>query len=200
MHEPSRRAFLATLASATAAGCAKPADWCDEPQWTDDGDADCGATASQIEGPFYRDGAPERGDLDLYGDEGQALHLSGVVHAAGYCDEPIEGAVVDLWHANPEGEYDNKTDAMRYRGRVTTDADGRFAFTTLLPGLYLNGTAYRPKHLHVKVWVDGEERLTTQLYFEGDPYLPCDPYANTSLIAPVEEVDGLMRVAYDIGV
>ena len=48
VHEPSRRAFLATLASATAAGCAKPADWCDEPQWTDDGDADCGATASQM--------------------------------------------------------------------------------------------------------------------------------------------------------
>ena len=42
-------------------------------------------------------------------------------------------------------------------------------------------------HIHVKIWdADGNERLTTQLYFEGDEYLDCDPFSNTSLMVPFE--------------
>ena len=59
----------------------------------------------------------------------------------------------------------------------------------LLPGRYLNGTTYRPRHIHVKVWVEGSERLTTQLYFEGDEYLECDAFASTSLVMPLTGSD-----------
>jgi catechol 1,2-dioxygenase len=30
---------------------------------------------------------------------------------------------------------------------------------------------FRPAHIHIKVSYPGFETLTTQLYFEGDPYL-----------------------------
>ena len=42
---------------------------------------------------------------------------------------------------------------MKYRGLVQTDAQGVFELTTLLPGRYLNGSLYRPRHIHVKVYV-----------------------------------------------
>ena len=49
-----------------------------------------------------------------------------------------------------------------------------------MPGHYLNGARYRPAHLHVKVHVAGAERLTTQLYFEGDPYNEGDAWFHPS--------------------
>ncbi len=53
------------------------------------------------------------------------------------------------------------------------------------PGWYLNGPQYRPAHLHVKVWVRGVERLTTQLYFEGDPFNDADAWFNPAMaLAP----------------
>lgn len=33
---------------------------------------------------------------------------------------------------------------------------------------------YRPGHIHFKVSADGFRPLTTQVYFEGDPYLDSD--------------------------
>ena len=51
-------------------------------------------------------------------------------------------------------------------------------------------TNYRPSHFHVKVWVDGIERLTTQLYFEGDPYFGVDSIWLPELIMPVQTLPG----------
>ena len=135
----------------------------------------CPSTDDNIEGPFYRSDAPERDDLVTGSDEGTELLLSGRVLHAEDCT-PAAGAVVDLWHADPDGAYDNDSAEMRYRGRVRADADGRWSIRTLEPGHYLNGSQYRPAHLHVKIWVDGVERLTTQLYFPDDPYNDADPW------------------------
>ena len=153
-----------------------------------DTDAACEPTASDIEGPFYRPGIPIGGNLDIHGDPGIPLVLSGRVLDAG-C-QPLAAAVVEIWHATPLApggqpgdvlaDYD-QTRAYRYYGQVATDADGRYTFTTLKPGWYLNGAAYRPAHVHVKVWVGGRERLTTQLYFVGDPFNAEDPWFNPDL-------------------
>ena len=149
---------------------------------------DCELTGSDIPGPFYIEGVPVRNNLDLYGDAGTTLTLSGRVLDAD-CN-PIANAVVDIWHAEPTtkaaGEltaadsvdYDNSSTEMRYRGQTATNEEGKYTFHTKKPGWYLNGGTFRPMHIHVKVWVDGTERLTTQLYFAGDPFIDGDPWAS----------------------
>lgn len=148
----------------------------------------CPPSPPDIEGPFYRPDIPVGGDMDIHGDAGLPLIFSGTVTDTDCA--PLEGAVVELWHATPvlpdgapgdvNAEYDG-TDAYRYYAQVATDADGRFEFTTLRPGWYLNGSAYRPAHLHLKVWVGDSERLTTQVYFAGDPFNADDTWYNPDM-------------------
>jgi len=177
-----------------------------------DGSADdCELTGDDISGPFYRDGVPIRNELDLYGDAGIALTLSGVVLDTD-CN-PIPNAVVDIWHADPTTkavddlidsdsvDYDNSSSEMRYRGQTATDAEGRYSFHTKKPGWYLNGGTFRPMHIHVKVWVDGTERLTTQLYFQGDPYIVGDPWASADRsVALVADGEGAESGTFDFTV
>ncbi len=155
----------------------------------------CAETSDNIEGPFYREDPPARDMLDLYADEGTAVQLEGRVLDAD-C-QPIPSAVVDFWHADPLGSYDIKTEEMRYYGRVTADADGVWRFQSLVPGFYLNGAQYRPAHIHAKVFVDGVERLTTQLYFKGDPYIADDPYVRDDLIIDFTESDGALLGSFE---
>lgn len=190
-----RRDFLisGTLGLVGAvAGCTKASTGADSPIGSVDsprGDsqpATCTATASDIEGPYYLEDVPVRSKLDLYGDEGSPLLLSGVV--VDESCQPIVGAIVELWHADPDGAYDTTSPEKRYYGQVATEPDGSYGFTTLMPGHYLNGSEYRPAHLHMKVWVDGVERLTTQIYFEGDPYNATDGWYDPAReIAPDAE-------------
>jgi hypothetical protein len=46
------------------------------------------------------------------------------------------------------------------------------------PGKYPNGSNYRPSHIHFKITPPGFDTLTTQLYFEGDPYIEGDAAAS----------------------
>ena len=71
--------------------------------------------------------------------------------------------MVDLWHADEKGDYDNK--GFRYRGRVYTDEKGRYRFRTIQPALYPG----RTRHYHVNVAAGGKLLLTTQLYFPDEP-------------------------------
>ena len=158
------------------------------PNDPDGGAIDCERTDDDIEGPFYRPNVPIRNELDLYGDAGTALTLSGQVLDLD-CN-PIANAVVDIWHADPTTvaagdlvnsdsvNYDNTSSEMRYRGQTATDGQGRYSFHTKKPGWYLNGNTFRPMHIHVKVWVGNTAKLTTQLYFVGDPHIAGDPWAS----------------------
>ncbi len=161
---------------------------------TDTGEA-CLETSDNIEGPFYREDPPARDMLDIYADEGTPVQLEGRVLDAD-CS-PIPGAVVDFWHADPLGSYDTKTEEMRYYGRVTADDAGVWRFQSLVPGLYLNGSKYRPAHIHVKIFVGGAVRLTTQLYFKGDPHIDGDPYVESDLIIDFTESDGALLGSFD---
>jgi len=139
----------------------------------------CGpATADNIEGPFYKQGAPSRSVLAAKDDRGTRFALSGVVMSTA-C-EPIAKAEVDVWHADATGGYDN--DGYKFRGTMLTDDHGRYDLRTIIPGRYLNGSTYRPAHIHVKVRASKREELTTQLYFDGDPYNAKDPFIVESLI------------------
>ena len=150
----------------------------------------CRTTSRDITGPFWRDGVPIRNHFDLFGHKGQKLSLSGYVRDS-RC-HPIPDAVIEMWHAHPTTisadaltrkdsvDYDMKSPAFRYYGQFATNGLGHYSMTTQKPGWYLNGDSFRPSHIHVKIYVDGIERLTTQLYFKGDPFIPKDPWASAA--------------------
>ena len=155
------------------------------PPPADTGPLRCEETGADIEGPFYRPGVPIRSDLDLYGETADALILAGTVTDSA-C-RAIENAVVEIWHANPDGDYDITTDEKRYYGQVATDASGAYSFSTLMPGRYLNGPTFRPAHIHMKVFVGTTERLTTQIYFDGDPFSAGDAFFDAARSVPVTD-------------
>lgn len=117
-------------------------------------------TIRQTEGPFYKPRSPQRGDLREPGARGQPVELTGVVLTRS-C-RPVAGALIDLWHADTQGDYDNK--GFRYRGHVFADGEGRFRFLTIKPAIYSG----RTRHYHVKVQAPNRPVLTTQLYFPGE--------------------------------
>jgi protocatechuate 3,4-dioxygenase beta subunit len=86
---------------------------------------------------------------------------------------------------------------MILRGKLRTEADGRYHVRTVLPGRYLNGAQYRPSHIHVKLRAPGFTELTTQLYFPGDPYNDVDPFIHRSLIMGVEQASSGLKARFD---
>ena len=136
------------------------------------GQAQC-LTTADILGPFYIPGAPEMARLAPDGAPGTPVFITGTVYARD-CETPVSNAKVDVWHANDGGGYEDE----HYRGVVYTSDNGQYAFQTILPGKYLNGTQYRPRHFHYKVSAQSAE-LTTQIYFEGDTSIPADPWASS---------------------
>jgi protocatechuate 3,4-dioxygenase beta subunit len=182
-------------------GSATPTDARLEPTIAvDDGDADdlpfpgtCDPTAENIEGPFFKPGAPARTTLVRPDDDGQRLALGGLVLGAD-CT-PLAGAALEIWHADARGGYDN--DGYHFRGALRTGADGRWSLRTIVPGRYLNGRRYRPAHVHVKLRAPGHRPLTTQLYFDGDPYNDGDPFLDPSLVMPHRTEAGLTRARFD---
>jgi len=149
------------------------------------GQVPCGApTPADMEGPFYKAGAPARGSLAEPGSKAEKLVLLGVVRSAD-C-KPIAGAVLDVWHADARGDYDNA--GYRYRGVVTSDAQGRYQLETILPPPYMG----RPRHIHVKIQRPGGRVLTTQLYFPGEAR-----NANAALVVKMERDGSVLRAAYD---
>ena len=145
----------------------------------------CGApTPDDIEGPFYKAGAPARTSLAEPGSKAEKLVLSGVVRSAD-C-KPLAGATLDFWQADPNGEYDNR--GYRYRGIVTTDAQGRYRMETSLPPPYSG----RPRHIHVKLQRPGGKVFTTQLYFPGE-----SRGADRDLVVKVERRQSELSASFD---
>jgi len=123
-------------------------------------------TSAAGEGPFYKPNAPNRAVLREPNMAGTRLMFFGRVLRAD-C-KPIQNAVVDLWHSDEKGEYDNQ--GFRLRGKVSTDRSGLFRFETIQPkGYPTGGGGYRCAHFHLKVHVQGKPSFTTELYFPGDP-------------------------------
>jgi protocatechuate 3,4-dioxygenase beta subunit len=124
---------------------------------------ECGGepTVRQTEGPFYKPRSPERSDLREAGVAGRTIALTGRVLSRA-C-RPLAGVLVDLWHADAQGDYDNT--GFRCRGHQFTDANGGYHFITIVPALYPG----RTRHFHVKVRAPRQNLLTTQLYFPDEP-------------------------------
>ena len=119
------------------------------------------ATRSETEGPYYTPQTPQRTDLREPDTRGPPLVLQGLVLTPD-C-RPVAGAVIDIWHSNENGRYDNS--GFRYRGHQFTDAAGAFRFETIRPGRYPG----RTPHIHVKVQGASTRLLTSQLFFPDLP-------------------------------
>jgi protocatechuate 3,4-dioxygenase beta subunit len=164
---------------------------------------ECRETHDQIEGPYYRPGAPERWDLLDPGMTGTIVELDGRVTGLD-CGSGLRDVELDVWQATAEGRYDNDGSfgkpppkKMILRGKLRTEADGRYHVRTVVPGHYLNGSQYRPSHIHVKLRASGFVELTTQLYFPGDPYNDIDPFLHRSLIMAVDKGDRGLKARFD---
>lgn len=134
-------------------------------------------TSSDVLGPFYRLGAPERTDLRVSGEPGIHLHVHGTVRGT-ECSIPLSGAVLDVWHCDAGGSYDQESKEYRHRATIRTDKRGEYRFVTVMPGRYYTGGTHRPAHIHFKVSVPNHDELVTQLYFLGDPFLEKDPFSS----------------------
>ncbi len=197
----SRRGFLQASAAGALAACGGgrarvdggPVDVDADPAAPDA--SACPVTEPNIEGPFYTPDAPPDADLVEDGEDGVRLTLTGRVLGGAGC-APLAGAIVDVWHCDAAGGYDEV--GFRHRGILVCDDQGRYSLRTIIPGHYLNGATYRPAHIHVKVGATGHAQLTTQLYFEGDPYNDGDPFIRDSLImALTEQADGSRSAVFD---
>lgn len=124
----------------------------------DDGDE---PTATTTEGPFFTPNSPLRTSLLEKGIPGTPMVLAGHVVTRG-C-QPVAGALVDFWHADGDGDYDNA--GFKCRGHQFTDERGRYRLETVMPGLYPG----RTRHFHVKVQAPHGRVLTTQVFFPGEP-------------------------------
>jgi len=64
---------------------------------------------------------------------------------------------------------------------LTTDQEGRYRFKTINPAGYPAGpNRMRPAHIHFQI-SGRQDRLVTQMYFEGDPYNDTDRFLLTAL-------------------
>ncbi len=145
----------------------------------------CGApTPGDVEGPFYKAGAPLRASLVEPGAQAEKLVVAGTVRSAD-C-RPLANVRLDFWQADEKGDYDNA--GFRYRGVVASDAQGRYRLETILPLPYMG----RPRHIHVKVQRPGGRVLTTQLYFPGE-----SRNQNPALVVKMEAGEGGRRASYD---
>ena len=149
-------------------------------------------TENTVLGPFYVSGAPDlpMGSNIVKKDSGGTLaFVRGKV--TDQDDNPIDGAVLDVWQASVRGFYDVQDPEVpqwNLRGKFTTGPDGKYCLATELPGFYpvptdgpvgkmLNACgrhAMRPGHLHFVITADGYDRLTTHIFTAGDEYLESD--------------------------
>jgi protocatechuate 3,4-dioxygenase beta subunit len=148
-------------------------------------------TRPQIEGPFFKPASPPRGDLREPGMAGRPAELAGFVLTRA-C-RPVAGALIELWHADDQGEYDNT--GFRLRGHLFADAKGHYAFKTIMPGLYPG----RTRHFHIKVQAAAESPvLTTQLYFPDEPRNQEDDLFRPELTMQVAASDDALRARFDL--
>jgi protocatechuate 3,4-dioxygenase beta subunit len=156
------------------------------------GNAGATETASALLGPFWRANSPRiaSGESIVRSPTpGPELFVAcEVVDTAG---KPIGGVEVDVWQSSPVGLYENQDETqadMNLRGKLTTDAAGRFTFRSVKPAGYpvptdgpvgemlraQNRHPYRPAHIHFLGYKPGFKTLITQIFVDDDAHLESD--------------------------
>jgi protocatechuate 3,4-dioxygenase beta subunit len=147
-------------------------------------------TLSEVTGPVYGQSDVEPSDSDLTRQHsgeplGERIIVTGRVLDDG--GRPVSQSLIEIWQANAAGRYAHQGDDhpapldpnFSGAGRILTDANGRYQFTTIKPGAYPwrnHDNAWRPAHIHFSLFGPAfATRLITQMYFPGDPLFAHDP-------------------------
>ena len=113
--------------------------------------------------------------------------------------------MLDIWSGDGEGNYDMQIPGetgMKARGRIRTDAAGRYWFRSIRPTFYpvptdgpvgrmlrkMGRHPYRPGHIHMIVSAPEHLPVTTHLFVAGSDYLDSDAVfgMKESLVAQFE--------------
>lgn len=147
-------------------------------------------TLSEVTGPVFGYGEIGESDNDLTRQHegeplGERIIIAGrVLDDSGH---PVPETLVEIWQANAAGRYAHAVDShpapldpnFTGAGRMLTDANGCYTFTTIKPGAYPwqnHDNAWRPAHIHFSLFGTAyAQRLVTQMYFPGDPLFAHDP-------------------------
>jgi protocatechuate 3,4-dioxygenase, beta subunit len=151
---------------------------------------------------------------------GQHILLTGRVVEEG--DRPILNAILEIWQPDANGVFRHPLDPRAEHadpgffgwGRTRSDADGRYSFRTVMPGVPPNrygDHAARCPHLNLMILAIGlTRRLVTTVFFAEtpdfvhDPVLDCvrDPAARARMFAHRENdrngAGGVPVYRYDI--
>jgi protocatechuate 3,4-dioxygenase beta subunit len=136
----------------------------------------CILSPAKTEGPYFVDEKLNRSDIRIDPSDGSVqagvpLKLTIRAFDADRGCAPVEGATIDVWHANAQGTYSdvsqNGTVGRKYlRGFQRTNTSGAVQFTTVYPGWYQGRTI----HIHFKVRLyDGSSKtyeFTSQIFFD----------------------------------
>lgn len=152
---------------------------------------------SEVTGPVFDQNDIDPGDNDLltnYAQPGESPIGERIILHGRVLDEnarPVPNTLVEAWQANAGGRYRHKKDTYLAPidpnfggcGRTLSDEYGYFYFRTVKPGAYPwrnHVNNWRPAHIHISVFGSGfVQRLITQCYFEGDPFIPICPIVET---------------------
>jgi len=136
-------------------------------------------TAEETAGPFFRPDSPPKTNFREPGVSGIPVKLTGFVLDPKR--NPISGALLDFWHADDRGEYD--LGGYRCRGHQFSNAGGRYALETVVPGLYPG----RTRHYHVRLQAAHGPILATQLYFPAEARNDTDSLFRPDLLLNVRK-------------
>ena len=104
------------------------------------------------------------------GEPGTPLHVDGRIVGPG---GPVANAALYVYQTDAKGIYSNPerddNTKPRLKARFATDAQGRFAFETIMPGQYPRSGP--PAHIHLEVTPPGKTMEQFEVVFEGDTRL-----------------------------
>ena len=137
-------------------------------------------TPDATEGPYYP--RPEMRKRDVDNDlvkikglvekaGGEVFNLRGKL--VGSDGQPLAGHRIEIWQCDVDGNYMHPRDrgsanfdrAFQGFGHDITDDAGNYSFRTIKPTIYPG----RTPHIHVKIFDEDRELLTTQIYIKGHP-------------------------------
>lgn len=142
-----------------------------------------GLTGSQTLGPFFNSALMRDGENDLTRlrkkgpqAEGVVVEIQGQLRD---CDgAPCPSALVEIWQADAAGRYGAESDAnFSGFGRFLTDGEGRYSFTTIVPGAVPGkGNTWQAPHISMSVYASGLlKRVATRIYFPDETTNDDDP-------------------------